>query len=390
MYTWSPLRSRSMPTLQQVRQAYRLADLDDDRIRDTRPLMSLLMRMRVNNPRLRGHILTRKTAVSSFDWQIVSADGDDNRTAQVRQRLTPIINEVMQHQVQAPLFDALCLELAWDTTTTVATPKLVRRYKPVELEKIDDYHLALVGAAPAAKKTPIDTADNGELFITDLSDDDERGGLLRSLVIFEMLRDDMTREWANYNKKLKGIVEAVYEAGASDEEVQMAADTLASAVHNNFTSHSRDIEFKVAEIVKGSGDSFRQIVEEINNSIAVAILGQANTSEIAKGSGSKAALQVLNLIRADIHYDDMVRTEDIINNQLLAYDYRRNYSASGSPPWRFSLIVPEEADFEARVAAIGQAIEAGIPMVSDELYKIIGMTKPANTADVFVKSSEMV
>ena len=73
----------------------------------------------------------------------------------------------------------------------------------------------------------------------------------------------------------------------------------------------------------------------INRDIAIAVLGQANTSELPNHGGSRAALEVLRLISKDIFYSDMVRVESIINRFLLI-GYRLNYDKTAvKTPFNF-------------------------------------------------------
>lgn len=391
MYVYTPLKKKRTPSPQELAKAFEMAD-ESGRNHDVRPLQSILMRIRSLDPRLRGHILTRKTAVSAFGWSIKPLDqADDERARQATLRLQRLINEVIQHQVQAPLYDAFCLNIAWNNVPVQGmTPTLVKRFRPVELDKVTDYQLDILKDADKVEAAmSLDLNVHVPEYIVDVSDDDERGGLLRSIVYHEILLYEMMIEWGNYNRKLKGIIQAITERDAEDDEIAAAKQAVEQAVKNNFFVSSKAIEFKVNEIVKGSGQSFREMVDQIQRDVCIGILGQANTAEVARGSGSRAALEVLNLIRADIHFDDLMRCERIINEQVLRHDFTLNYG-DAEVPWVFSFDIPEEADFETRVGAVVQAYEAGLPMVADEAYKLMNLTKPQEVGDVLRKEAEAV
>lgn len=391
MFIDQSIRNRTVPTSKQYAAAQGRADLPE-RDRDVRPLMSILMRLRSIDERLRGHQLTRTTALTSFGWELTASDDKTRETAKVAQdRLEVVIDEVIERQVQTVMFDAFCLEVAWqfDTITKAWTPRPVRRFKPVELEKMSDYELAILDPDTDRlnRVERIMVPEMHERFICDISDDDERGSLMRSLGLKSILQYDMTNEWANYNKKLKGIIQAMYDEGAGDDEIKEAKAAMESAIKSNFLVTSRAIEFKVNEIVKGSSASFKEMIEMIQSSICIAMLGQANTAELPRGGGSRAALEVMNLIRADIHYADMIRTQKLIQQQVVKVDFLKNFG-TGVCPWKFEFNVPEEADFETRIAAIANAYQAGIPLVADEAYKVMGLTRPADVPNTLVKTDQ--
>lgn len=385
------LQRRTFPTLQQLRTFQDQADQDDPRTRDVRPLMSTLMRV-ASDPRIRGHITTRRVAVTAFGWSIVSDNPDDDeRLAAVRTRLKSVIGEVLQCHTQSVLYDVLCIGIEWTQDPVLGQrPRLLRRYKPTELEKADDYTVNVLDDTQTLRRiATVSTQEPNTNFIVDISDDDDRGGLMRAIAEKTILSYENLLEWANYNKKLKGIIQAIYKAGADDAEIKAAGEALQTATRNNYLLTSDEIEFKVNEIVKGSSDSFEKLIGRVQADTCIAILGQANTSEIAPGSGSRAALEVLRLISADIHYDDMDRISKVINEQLLLHDYRLNYDPSApAAPWRFQIDIPEEENRSERVGNIIEAYTAGLPLVASEAYRQMGMTKPESAPDVLQKAPD--
>ncbi|HRK05239.1 MAG TPA: DUF935 family protein [Chlorobiota bacterium] len=393
MYRNAALTKRTFPTLNQLKQWEAQADLDDERSRDVRPLMSTLMRV-ASDPRTRGHITTRRVAVTAFGWSIVSDDpADEDRIIQVRTRLKAVIAEILQAHTQSVLFDVMCIGLEWRPDPVLGQrPFILRRYKPTELEKVDDFTAAVLAPTQDLRRiATVSTQETSTDYIVDISDDDDRGGLMRSIAEKMILGYENLLEWSNYNRKLKGILQGIYKAGADDAEIKAAQDALQTATKNNYLLTSDEIEFRVNEIVKGSSDSFEKLIGRVQADTCIAILGQANTAEIAPGSGSRAALEVLNLIRADIHYDDMDRVQKIVNDQLLLHDYRLNYDPNApAAPWRFQIDIPEEENRSERVSNIVETYTAGIPLVASEAYRHMGMQKPDTVPDVLQKSPSEV
>ncbi len=394
MYRHPRLLTNALPTQADLKSALQQADAESDTSRDVRPLMAILTRLVSANSRLRGHILTRRTAITAFSWRIIANDTkDEERAREAGLRLRHVIGEIMQNHMQSRLFDALCIELEWNVAgNSGRAPRIVRRYAPVELEKRDDYSVNLLENTSALKRGQlVDVQHLPTTFLLDISDDDERGGIMRTLAPHELLRHDMMKEWANYNRKLKGIVHLMWDEGAEKDERAAGMEALQSVVKNNYLATSKAIDFNVHEVVKGSATSFRELIDKIQSDTAIAILGQANTSEIAPGSGSRAALQVLKLISADIHYDDVIRVEGIVNNQLIAHDWNENYDKTGTSaaPWRFEINIPEEEDRAARVMAVVDFYNAGIPMRADDVYSTTGFTRPDKVDDLLVKKEPL-
>jgi phage gp29-like protein len=234
------------------------------------------------------------------------------------------------------------------------------------------------GIAARRKLTP----DEGWLVATDGRK--RAGGALRRVLIYEVLRRDMLLEWANFSRKLKGIIQGIYREGALDEERSAAERALREAVRHNYLLTSEAITFNFHRLVQESaGLNFERLLDKLDADIAIAILGQANTSELPDRGGSRAALQVLDMIRSDIHYSDMIRAERLMQ-QVVDMDYRRNVSRQGEVPWRFawdwSEVEEDAREREARV--IGEVLDAGVPLLADEVYSRLGFTRPEGVPDI--------
>lgn len=403
MYVYQPIQKKTMFTRPDLSRAEALADEDNPSIRDVRPLMSILMRMRRADPRLRGHILTRSTAVSAFDWTIkpVSANvtpQDIEFAERARVRCTKLIRETIAHRLQATLYDAVAIQTEiLRTPDAGAIQRPIKRYRPVELEKTSDYEVSIFEPGDAKKiavQLPIvaDTVnDKFGTYIIAVSDDDERGGLLRSIAIHEQLLWEMTNEWSNFNKKLKGLLQGIYREGADSEEKKEAAGAMHNAVKNQYLLTSDAIEFKLNQLAQnGGGTSFKEMLEFLKSDVSITLLGQANTAELPAGGGSRAALQVLNLIRSDIMFDDMLRTEQCINEQVLLYDAKLNLDFNiTEPPYKFEFNLPDGLDPEVRARIITDLYDAGIPLLKKEVYDEVGLTAPEEGADILQKQSTM-
>lgn len=382
MYRLSALDRKLLPTIEQAQRAIRAADRAVKP--DTRDLMSILMRIVEANGLIRNAERIRRVGVTSFSWQIVAADEKDNeRAAAAKARCTHAINRILRYHTDTPLYGALAIELAWQQTAQGKAPRIARRYRPVEVLRADDPGaIQIMPDGDIKLQRPIAEAER-QGWILDSDESNGPGGILRSLIFSEIVCNDMRLEWANYNKKVKGQVLAQYTEGATDEEKAAALESLKSIVQNNYTLASKDIEYGFNQIVSHIGaTSFEGIIKNLRAYAEVTILGQENATSVPDNSGSRAALEVLRLISADILWEDMIRCEQMINEQLLTYDFQLAHSpGAAGAPWTFSFVTPEELTVEARAAAIETILRSGVPLQSQEVYNTLGYTRPEGVPD---------
>lgn len=89
--------------------------------------------------------------------------------------------------------------------------------------------------------------------------------------------------------------------------------------------YSDQVKFELSKLVDAAGGaSFKDFKTELEGDVAVAVRGQANTAQLPPSGGSRAALEVLNLIRRDIHHADIRLAEQSAAAQLVDRDYRIN------------------------------------------------------------------
>ena len=205
------------------------------------------------------------------------------------------------------------------------------------------------------------------------------GGIMRNILITEILRLDATKEQANFIKKLKGILQIINKGG--DDDATIAAQAAQTAIQENYLVTSDLIEFKLNSIASSHGP-FKDVIEALNADISIAFLGQANTTELPNNGGSRAALQVMKLVSADIHYNDIVHFEDFINNQLLKYDYQLNFGMDKEVPYKFQINLIEETDRESAAIAVTEMLKTGLTFKKSEIYGLLQMSIPEPTDDV--------
>ena len=384
MYTLTIANNQLLPTTSKVLDAMRSADAEPSR-RDTRALMFYLMRAVSSSPRLRNLIRLRRVGVTSFGWEITSTDEAlTDHAAEAQLRCGAAIKSILKYHVDTAAFGSMANELRWDNIEQGWTPVYLKRYLPTEiLWNANPDQLVIMPDGNKDQSFMIDPTARPS-WILDTDESDVAGGLLRSIIFKAILAKDMEIEWANFNKKVKGLIYAVINEGSTDEEKTAVGDALKNLVQNNYGMFSELTEFKFADVVSSIGaQSFKDFIERLENDMSIAIIGQANTTELPDSGGSRAALTILKMISADISFDDMTRCENMINDQLLTTYYRLNYKeAAMASPFKFRFIVPEDTDIEARANVAVMLAGAGIPVLTSELYNSIGYSKPKTVPDI--------
>jgi phage gp29-like protein len=139
----------------------------------------------------------------------------------------------------------------------------------------------------------------------------------------------------------------------------------------------------------GASGAYQILMNELNNAIAIAILGQANTSQLPNGGGSRAALQVLNLIRTDILYYDMLRTKDLVN-ELIEKDFKINNNSSYSAPYEFEWIYDDKSDIDTYSNVFEVLGRLGVPVDKNEFYNKLALTIPSEENQFYINNTNPI
>ena len=393
MYINPDLKQTLYPDIAKVVKYISQAD-EEVTARDVRPLMSFLLRMTQSSPRIKGHIVTRRTALSAYDWNITDDDGS------IKLRTKKAIATIIQNHCDTPLYGNLLFQINTVFNEVLQSKTMqLKRILPFQYKIKDEYTFIRIDDNNNEIEV-IDFSIPNNNFLGETDGETTTGGILRSISFAEILRNTTLHEWGNLNLRLKGIllglvdvqkfVNAANQMNYSKEqsvaEYQALEDTLKSAGENNYGIMQNSLEVKLAQIADAAaGKSFADFKKELESDIAIAILGQANTSELPSNGGSRAALQVLNMIRQDIHYSDMIRVKELIDNFLLI-DYRLNVEPNASVcPYEFNWVYEESLDYESNTRIIEILSRIGLPIdiSKDDLYRITNIPKPIEgTADL--------
>lgn len=366
------------PTINEYLKAVLSAEKEDIKDKNVRNLMKILSIMPTMNSRLAGHIRTRKTGLRSWGWDIVTNEKSDlEKAKEVKYRLSKVINKITIEYIKSQLFGVSLIELKWDYVNNINVPNIYKIYKPYQLQKWEN-NIAIVDEYNNKK-----VIEYNSDYIQMLDDSDHVGGTLRTIAFTELLRSEIPKDWRNYNKKLKGIIQAIAKSDSA-EDFQIAEDGVKNVTQDNYVVSNDFVDFQFHNMTaQGASQSFKDFNEALNSDIAIAILGNANTTELPSGSGSRAALQVQQMISADIMFDDVLNVTEIINEQLIKADFEKNYGV-GVPSWEFIIPTNLETDYQSNAAALNDILINGIPVIKSQLYEKIGYKMPTPEDEVFL------
>lgn len=377
--------NKLLPSPQEAVDALKAADAADS-AQDCRMLHAIIMRIINLDGKVGAFANIRKVGVSSTEWTITAnEDKDQERADEAKQRLTKVIKTILNEYWQCAVMGVFAMNIEWvkSENSNILIPTIAKIYHPTELnwarfaENMSTWDVT-------GKKIPL-ISENRTIFLV-ATDGVEAGGALRSMILNEIIKSDMIQEWSNYNLRIKGILKAGVDDSTSKEDIDDAKRALADAQKSQaFVAESR-MSFDLLETASTAGtNSFEKIIAFIDKSASIRLLGQANVSELPDKSGSRAATEVQRMITADISFGDQSNCEELINNQLLKYDYNLNIDSNANEAaWKFHFVWQEEFDPETKVAMVAGMLDAGLPLMSDEVYKFLGFKKPVDVPDVIV------
>lgn len=393
MYIYSPLTKRLFPDFKDASKAVQSAARSGD-ARDTRPLMACLMRVAEASPRVVGNLETRRTALEAFDWALDPDPGiqpDDPKLLAARERIRSAADEAISYHTDTPAYGIFCAQLAWTFDPEIAAqrPSITHRFAPVEIERGEGRTINQVSQEGTLVRTPINIEGSGE-YLWDIDSKYARGGLLATILFLQIMADKGWQQWTKYSERLKGMVLGKLEEWAGDDDKAAVVETLKNMLISDFAVGSKAASYELMTPVNYLGaTSYKDFIAAIQEATSVVILGQSGTTQLPANGGSRAALQVLQLVRADILYSDMIRMERMLQNQLVDADAQINLGLMRAP-WRFRFSIEQEQNRESNARIITDYLNAGIPVRKADVYGSVGLIAPSETDEVIVKSATTI
>ena len=207
-----------------------------------------------------------------------------------------------------------------------------------------------------------------------------RGGLARIAIWVYLFKNYVLKDWIVF-AEVYGQPMRLGKYGPGATENDKAA--LLRAVANIGTDAAAIIPESMAiEFVESKGggqkshEMYQNFCEYLDKLLTIGVLGQELTTQLPRGSGSRAAAEVHDVVRRDIATDDARRVSATLNRDLvkplidLNRGPRRRY-----PQIRISF--SERADLTELMAGLGPAIDHGMRVSEQWLREKFGAPEPS-------------
>lgn len=174
--------------------------------------------------------------------------------------------------------------------------------------------------------------------------------------------------------------------GGTTDQAKMA--TLEAAIRRIQTESGLVLPpgFKIdlLEATRSGAATYEQFIATIERSMAIAILGEVDTSGQGRGPGSYAKSRVSNEVRKEkiaLDAHDLSTTlRDQLLRPLVALNYGLEAAFALTPEFRIE--VESAEDRAARQEAAEKLLDRGQPIAVDDYYRVMGVRRPREDEEV--------
>jgi phage gp29-like protein len=391
--------------------------------------LELAERMEEKDLLYQGVLHTRKMAVSQLDIDVHAA-GDDSQSLDDAAFVRDVLIDSTQidlHDVVFEMLDSLgkgfsAIEIIWDTEGVNAqtggpawVPFQLKWRDPrwfmfdwisgeqllVRSLRTDSPQLPIGGEAWDSRLSPINfriRIDGGAQigiqpatqpmapfkFITHITRAKAglpiRGGLARIAVWVYLFKNYVLKDWVTFAEVYGQPMRlGRYGPGATEND----KTALLRAVANIGTDAAAIIPESMAiEFVESKGggqkshEMYQMFCEYLDKLLAIGILGQELTTQLPRGTGSRAAAEVHDVVRRDIATDDARRVGATLNRDLVKPLIDLNRGPRRRYP-KISISFNETADLTELTAGLGPAVDRGMRVSEKWLREKFGAPEPS-------------
>src|ERR1700733_15214769 len=201
-----------------------------------------------------------------------------------------------------------------------------------------------------------------------------RGGLARAVGWAYLFKNYVLKDWVTFAEVFgQPLRVGKYHAGATESDRQ----TLLRAVANigadaaAIIPESMIIEFTQAR-TSASTDLYERFCQYADNQLSKAVLGQTLTTELPRGSGSRAAAQVHEAVRRDILSADARRLEETLTRDLVKPLVDLNVGPQRRYP-RLQLALPDTQDTKLFADMIAELADRGLRVAQKTILDRLGL-----------------
>jgi phage gp29-like protein len=201
-----------------------------------------------------------------------------------------------------------------------------------------------------------------------------RGGLARAAGWSYLFKNYVLKDWVMFAEVFgQPLRVGKYHPGATESDRQ----ALLRAVANIGTDaaaiipESMIIEFTQAR-TSASTDLYERFCQYADNQVSKAVLGQTLTTEVPRGSGSRAAAQVHEAVRRDILSADARRLEETLRRDLVKPLVDLNAGPQKQYP-RLQLALPDAQDTKIFADMVAELADRGLRIGQKTILDRLGL-----------------
>jgi|GEM_PF-2621026 len=404
MFINSDLQKRVMvESIDKIVEYYKKAIYIDPKVRDLRYFLSFLTRLPQIDPHLFSLIYFRKQAVQSFSYTIkfpdeyIPTESEKKQIMEMKERFAKSkLHSLIETSMNGRLMGMSAVKLMWEHDGIYKHH--IANKKSYHLTELDfdlesDEKLIFVETdtkTQKSKREPIDTETHFDVRFNPLSgiENDYPGGFLRVNFLRVIIKYWDFFAWSKNNEK--SMIYAKY-----DEQFKARLNEIMEQLYNigenSVGAFPKGVDVNVLDSLKSETlNSHKELEQSVNRSTSLSIAGQYTATDPGDGH-SYAASKVGYNIAADVTLSDLVFAEQQISNQYLMKDYQLNYASEPRNAFpKFEFNKRKFTDAEAMARIITDYANAGIPVVKDDVYGLVGLRIPKEGDETIVaKSSGM-
>ena len=204
-----------------------------------------------------------------------------------------------------------------------------------------------------------------------------RGGLARSAGWAYFFKQYVLKDWMAfceiYGQPLRT---GKYGTGATEQDKDALLHALTSIGTDAAAifPESMVIEFVEARSAQASAELYEKACTYMDDSVSKAVLGQTLTTQLPKGSGSRAAAQVHEAVRRDILAADAKRLSETITRDLVVPYVQLHYGPQQKYP-KFFIGLPDDQDIKVFADVVTEFVDRGLKVGQRQILDKLGLAE---------------
>lgn len=325
------------------------------------------------DPHVWSCIQSRKSGMQTLDYSILNRNSEPALVALVEQFINDIdLSSLLSDIAESVLYGWQPFELIWselNSTSRYILPTKILA-KPQEWFCYDiKGRLCLKGKHSNPEPVPLFkfvTATHEASYANPYGE-----ALLARCYWAVTFKNGGLRFWVNFMEKYgMPLLIGKYNRGATKDEAENLAKTLADMHEDAVIVSPSDIDISMAEATRNSStDLYLEMINFCNTEISKALLSQTLTTELK--NGSLAAAQTHYKIRREIIAADAKIAEQFINH-IIGLIAEINFGNTTAPKIKFAL---SDADNVQKLDRDIRLMNAGVPFNLEYWAKTYGIKK---------------